>query len=202
MGKTKLIALILLGVFIISLFFYLYSARKYQINFPDDKMIEGDGKGPYEDGADGVQMYYAKNADRDVFIISMGFRFVWINFTNAHWMNESMKDIPSRFPSKLYGVGFSIGSALSKMDIGERQSPPISISLDDPSAVLDIAYSPSLHGQSRIELIRESQDKWTLDVDAWFTSITQQDFPNGPYYYVKISFTMTIQTVPSYKLGL
>jgi len=196
--KNKLVAIILLAALITSLSVYLYFAKKNRVILSGE-MIASDGKGPYEEGADGVQTYYTKNGDRDTFFISMGFRSVWINFSSAHWMNESLKDIPSRFPSKLYvDVGFTIGSAISKMDIGERQSPPITIILNDPSAVLSIAYPTSLRGQSRIDLIRESQDRWTLDVDAWFESITREDFPDGPYYYVKLTFTMTIQAVPSY----
>lgn len=167
-----------------------------------NKMIASDGKGPYEEGVDDMQAYPVSSSDFDKFIIVIGSRYVWINFSDAHWMNESMKDIPPRYPSKRYGVSFAIGAVISKMDIGVHQSPPIVFILDDADVVFDIAYSPSLYRQGNIDLVRESQNKWTLDVDAWFTCINEQDFPYGPEYYVQIGFTMTIQTVHRYEFGL
>lgn len=203
---TAVIVLVAAIAAIASLVFYLYTAKKYLIHISDDKMLASDGKGPYEEGVDGIQAYSVSSSDFDKFIIVMGSRFVWINFSDAHWMNGSMADLPPVFSSKRYGIDFVIGAVLSKMNIGEHQSPTISIELYDANtarllSLFDIVYAPlSLRQQNRIDLARESQDKWSLDVDAWFMGIKPEDRPYGPKYYVKISFTMTIETVPSYKL--
>jgi len=163
-------------------------------------MIASDGKGPYEGGVDGVQTYSTKIFNRDVYVIQTGSRrSVWIYFSDAHWMNESMGSMPPRFPSRQYMVDFTIYAVPSGMEIGERQSPTVQITLYDPDARFDSANLPSTYGQNRLEMVRASQDKWTLDVDAWFMGydlpITQSPFPT---YYVRISFTMTMQAVPSY----
>jgi hypothetical protein len=86
--KKKLVAIVLLAAFATSLSFFLYSAKRFRIDFLDGKIVASDGKGPYEDGMDGVQTYSTKiGFDSDIFdafAIQTGSRLVWINFSNAH----------------------------------------------------------------------------------------------------------------------
>lgn len=195
--KNKLVIIILLSVFITILTYYLYSSRKIRVDLTGGKIIVSDGKGPYEDGVDGVQIFSTKIFDLDVFEIQTGRRSAWIDFSNARWVNESMGDIPSGLPSGQYSVDFIIGAVPSRMDIGERQSPIILIYLYSPDARFDIAI-PSQHEQNHVDLVRESQERWTLEVDAWFISY---DLPirDVPVSYVRISFSMTMHAFPTYK---
>ena len=47
-----------------------------------------------------------------------------------------------------------------------------------------------LYNKGHVDFVLESQNKWVLDVDAWFRDSISDNF-TGPRYYVELSFTVT-----------
>ena len=48
----------------------------------------------------------------------------------------------------------------------------------------------ALYNKGHADFILENQNKWVLDVDAWFRDSIIGNF-NGLRYYVELSFTVT-----------
>jgi len=223
--RKKRLALYAIGALLIiifaSIFIYpLFIPKKLQVTFSDDKILIGDGNGPYTSGSEGIDLISVHRLpDENAFSFqsyASSTRSIFIKFENAKWNDRNLTDILPQLPSKNYRVILTCGHRtilLDTMDVGESLSPYIWLTLYEadtgnmlsnflirdlvPFDNMTLPQEPLswLYEQGHAVLTRHSQDAWILDVDAWFTDFTSPTgviLPNTPKCYVRISFVMTI----------
>lgn len=191
----------------------LHTIKLLQATFSNDRMIAGDGKGPYVDGYAGISFH-----DLDASFDLQGHgssRSVFVKFADTPWKDYNLTDMPPRFSSRNCRIDltFYLGNiSLRNMEVGRHYKPSefLIAFLDTNTSeyvtdvVSDDAYNangtvssnlpPALVNQSHAYLVRVDEDTWVLDVNAWFLN---HDFTltltNQPQYYVYLNFTMTIE---------
>jgi len=219
-GWLKDIRLVILvfSILIASFFIYiLYSTRRIQIIFSDEGDIVGDGEGPYVKGNRGVEIIIdiheqpAVNEER-VFLSTLdSTRCVFVKFLDVVWKDFYLRDKPPRMSSKQYSIdlifGIDLGivnSTLARMRIGERL---------EPTSIMIVFYdretgeiqgrasrvSPDLpvelYEDGHAYIIKENENSWMFDVDAWFYVAIGPTWPptTSMTYYIKLDFDMTLQ---------
>jgi len=184
--------------------------RPYQVTFSDGYLISGDGTGPYVAIAEnlfqgGGALIVGSENSRPIRSFSVG-------FGNAMWLDRGFIEISPVLPSADYYLRMMVGfyghswSEVMARGIGEHFEPELLIELH---SLVDYEYMESLYryplptaptplplnllNEGHAYLVREGEDVWALDVDAWF--ITSSGF-QGRTYYVRLYFRMTIDFRP------
>lgn len=215
---SKVIVLVIIAIAVLAvavgITLLLHPHKKSQATFADNMILSSDLKGHYEDGVDDVVIkgftgQSSINADYYQIDMSRSSRSVFIRFGDALWKDENLVDISPRLPSQAYNVILLIGlreESILQAKIGEHYKPFLYLIFVGPyqvpyMMVRDLlpegktGYPPEpplgLYNEGHADFILEGQNKWVLDVDAWFRDSITTDFPAGPRYYVELSFTVT-----------
>lgn len=138
--------------------------------------IVSDGNGPYEDGVAGIRFEtYGQGASYYLHGYESS-RSVFVRFAGIPWKNENLMDIPPRLlPSRNCRIQLSLdlgNDSISKMEVGGRLEITniFLVFLDvDTFKYVAIMIGPptALYNQGHAYLVRESEDKWVLDVNTW-----------------------------------
>jgi len=187
----------------------LHTIKQLQVTFPDDKMISSDGKGPYVDGYSDIFFDHLQDTSFSMhgYISS---RSVSVRFEDIAWKDGNLTDIPPRFPSRNCRIDLSFylgNSSMHDMEVGGRLEPTsIYIGFLDTESYqyvtimerdtynAEYSFLPLiLYNRGHVYLVREGEDDWVLDVDAWFLNTDPTSQMGLPKYYAYLNFTMKIE---------
>jgi len=184
----------------------------YQLSLDDDKVVMSDGGGPYEVPESAFVAFVPPSSpDSIVFQMSQpgtiySARNITVRFSDAQWKSLSLMDILPKHATESYYINayFFFSGKLADVNVGDRVNiPEISIDLVDvnnrsnyiwtigrcDNATVPLVYvPPQLYDEGHVELIRESNDVWIIDVDAWFIA----HYADVQGNYIRLSFIMTI----------
>jgi hypothetical protein len=202
-----IVALIIGGSF----FLWVHSIRRpYQATFSDSYIISGDGAGPYTtvyaDVQTGGNLLVSSENSRPLRPFS-------VKFGNASWLDRGLFPMPPMLNSTDYYLSLMVGllghhwSEVASMRIGEHfETFEIMIDFHDlldyeylgalyryPSPGGNMPLPPKLLEEGHAYMVREGEDRWVLDVDAWF--LTMRGF-RGRTNYVRLTFRMAIDFRP------
>jgi len=210
--KMKLIILIIVAIvaaFAFLAYWGLHTTKMAHVTFSDDKDIVSDGLGLYversqhisaQKSAWGFLMQLFDDQGRSN-------RFVSVRFGNAYWKDANLQAVTPVLPTSDYRMAIQFGSHyedMFKANIGKQLEPFIWLVLDDMESgeriiecVRDLTppdnatypAPPSvLYKQGNASLVRESEDIWILDVNAWFRAKVKTTT-----YYVLLGFRLTLE---------
>jgi hypothetical protein len=184
----------------------LHPHKRNQAAFADNTILSSDLKGSYEDGVDDVVIKGFTgqsniNADYYQIDLSRSSRSVSIRFGDAHWKDEDLADVSPGLPSQAYNIILLIGlreGSILQAKVGEHYKPFLYIIFIGPYQAFHMMVRDlmpegktvppepplELYNKGHADFILEDQNKWVLDVDAWFRDSFTKD-------YVELSFAVT-----------
>jgi hypothetical protein len=210
-GSKHIVLMVLVAIILIVI--RLHAIKLLQATFSNDGMIASDGKGPYVDGYAGIS-FFEQDASFDMQVHGSS-RSVLVRFAGIPWKDYNLTDMPPRFLSRncRMDLTFYLGNiSMRNMEVGRHYKPSefyiAFLDTDTLKYVTEMtsedaynangtvsSYLPPALNQGHTFLVRENEDTWVLNVNAWFqnTDFTLSPLPNKPQYYVYLNFTMTIE---------
>jgi hypothetical protein len=192
-----------------SFFLWLHSIRRpYQVTFSDGYLLAGDGAGPY------VASYADVQSGGSLYVRSDNLptlRSFSVKFGDAPWLDRGLFHMSPLLNSTDYYLHMTVGlmghswSEVMALRIGGHFEPEIQIEVyglpfeylgalyRPPSPSANIPLPSKLIDEGHAYMVKEGEDKWVLDVDAWF--LTFRGF-QGRTNYVRLTFRMAIDFRP------